>query len=61
MQLPGDGVEEADQTRLADAPAEQGVGRQGAEGVVADLGVGGRRAAVDELQVGVGFEEGRVE
>jgi len=57
---PGDGVEEADQAGLADATAEQGVGRQSAEGVVADLGVGGRRAAMDEREVFIGGHYGRI-
>jgi hypothetical protein len=61
VQLPGDGVEEADQAGLADAAAEEGVGGEGAEGVVADLGVGGRGAAVDEGEIVVGVEDGGVE
>ena len=48
MKLPGDGVEEADETSLADATAEERVGGQGAEGVVTDLGISGRGAAVDQ-------------
>jgi hypothetical protein len=61
VQLPGHGVEEPDQAGLADAPAEERVGGQRAEGVVADLGIGGRGAAVDKVEVGVGLEDGGVE
>jgi hypothetical protein len=40
VEFPGYGVEEADEACFADAAAEEGVGGEGAEGVVADLGVG---------------------
>ncbi len=41
VQGPGDSVEQPDQACLADTAPEEGVGGQGAEGVVADLGICG--------------------
>lgn len=61
VQLPGDGVEEADQAGLADATAKQRVGGEGTEGVVAYFGVGGRGAPVDEGEVVIGGHDGGVE
>lgn len=57
VQAPGDGIEEADETCLADASAEQRVGGEGAESIVADLGVRRGRAAVDESKIVVGGED----
>ena len=61
VELPGYGVEEADEGSFADAAAEEGVCGEGAEGVVADLGVGGGGAAVNEGEVVVCREDGGVE
>ena len=47
MEGPCQGVEEADQGRFADAPFEERIRGQSAEGVVANFGVGRRRATVD--------------
>lgn len=47
MKFPGDGVEETDEGGFADAALEERVCGEGAEGVVADFGVGGGRAAMD--------------
>ena len=61
VQRPRKGVQQPDERRLADAPLEQRVRGQRAEGVVADLGVRGGRPAVNEGQVGVRAEGGRVQ
>lgn len=39
MQFPGDGVEDASEAVLSDAPAEERIGGESPEGVVADFGV----------------------
>lgn len=61
MQRPGKGVEEADEGGFADATFEERVRGEGAEGVVADFGVGGGGAAVDEGEIGVCGERRAVE
>lgn len=61
VQFPGYGVEQADERGFADPPAEEGVSGQRAEGVVADLRVGGGGAAVDESEVRVCFKDWGVE
>jgi hypothetical protein len=61
MELPGYGVEESDEAGLADAAAEERIGGESSEGVVADLGVGGGCAAVDKGEVVVCGEDGGVE
>ena len=60
MKFPGDGVEEADEGGFADAALEERVCGEGAEGVVADFGIGGGGAAMDEVEVGVCGEGGRI-
>lgn len=47
VQSPRDRIEEADKAGLADATAEERVGSEGPEGVVADLGIRRRCASVD--------------
>ena len=47
VEFPGYGVEEADEGCFADAPFEERVCGEGAEGVVADFGIGWGGAAVD--------------
>ena len=61
MKGPGEGVEESDQGSFADAPFEERVCGQGAEGVVADFGICGRGTAVNEMEVGVCGEDIDVE
>lgn len=61
MELPGSGVEETNKTGLADATAEERIGRECAEGVVSDLGVSGGCATVDEGEVVVCGEDRGVE
>lgn len=61
VEPPRDGVEHARDAVLRDAPPEQRIALEGAKGVVLDLGVGGRGALADEVEVDVGFEWGRVE
>jgi hypothetical protein len=61
LQLPGDCVEDAGEGVVCYSAAEEGVCGQGAEGVIADLVVGGRCALADEVEVGVGVERGGVE
>lgn len=61
VKTPRDGVEDAGDAVLCDAAAEQRVALEGAEGVVLDFGVGGRGALADEVEVDVGFGDGRVE
>lgn len=61
VQFPSYGVQEADERGFADTPAEEGVCGERAKGVVADFGVGRGGAAVDEGEVGVGFEDRGVE
>lgn len=51
VQLPGDGIEEADEACFCDATLEERVCGQGAKGVVADLGVCRGAAPVDEGEV----------
>jgi len=51
MQLPCNGVKQTDETGFADSPAEEGVGGERSEGVVADFGVSRRCATVDKLEV----------
>lgn len=51
VQLPSDRIEQADEACFCNAALEERVCGQGAEGVVADLGVGRGPAAVDEGEV----------
>jgi hypothetical protein len=61
VQSPRDSVEHASDTVLRDAPPKQGIALKGAESVVLDLRVCGRRALPDEVEVDVGSQWGRVE
>jgi hypothetical protein len=61
LQLPSDGVEDAGEGVVCYSATEERVCGQGAEGVVADLVVGGRCALADEVEVSVGVEGGSVE
>jgi hypothetical protein len=61
LQLPGYCVEDSRERVVCYSAAEERVCGQGAEGVIADLVVGGRCALADEVEVGVGVERGGVE
>jgi hypothetical protein len=61
VEAPCDGVEDACDAVLRDAAAEQGVALERAERVVQDLGVGGRRALSDEVEVDLGAQRRRIE
>lgn len=56
LKLPGDGVEDSSEAVLGHSSPEEGIGGQGAEGVVADLGVRWRGTLADEVEVGVGLD-----
>ena len=61
VQPPRDGVEHTRNAVLSDAPSEEGISLEGAEGVVLDFGVRGGGALTDEIEVYVGAERRRVE
>jgi hypothetical protein len=61
VQLPGNGIENTRETVFGDATAEQRVCGQGAERVVADLGIGRRGTLSHKIQVAIGTERRHVE
>lgn len=61
VEPPRDRVEHAGDAVLRDAPSKERIALEGAEGVVLDFGVGGRRALSDEVEVDFCAEGGRVE
>ena len=61
VQLPGDGIENTGETVFGDATAKQRVCGQGAEGIVADLGIGRRGTLSHEIEVGIGAERRHIE
>lgn len=61
IQLPGDSVEQTNQTSLTNSAAEKRICRKGPEGIVADFRVGRRGASMYEVKIGFGFEDGSIE
>ena len=61
VEPPRDGVEDPGNAVLRDAPPEERIALEGAERVVLDLCVCGRRALSDEVEVDIGAQRGRVE
>lgn len=61
IESPGHGVEHARDAVLRHPPPEERVALKGAEGVVLDLGVCGRRPLTHEVEVDVRFEGLRIE
>jgi hypothetical protein len=61
VEAPCHGIEHARDTVLRDAPSEQRVALEGAEGVVLNLRGGRRGALADKVEVDVGAEGGCVE
>lgn len=53
---PGGGVEQSGERVFGDAAAEEGIGSEGTEGVVANFGVRRGRALADEIEVARGWE-----
>jgi hypothetical protein len=61
MQLPRNSIEDAGETVLGDATAEQRVCGQGTEGIVTDLGIGRRGTLSHEIEVAIGTERRHIE
>ncbi len=61
MQHPSNRIQQSDQASLTDTATEERIGGQGSKCVVADFGISGRSAAVNELEVFVGRQDRGVE
>lgn len=61
VKLPGDSIKKTNQTRLANAATEKGIGSQGSKCVVSDFGVSGRSPSVYKSEVLVSIKNGRID